>query len=136
MMHVARNNLIRGLLVRSAAATDADAAKADANKALEHATLAAGLQPDVPEMHYQVGVVLMNVGQHMAAAAAYEAVLKLDPSHVGALVNGVHAIGQVRQEDKAAQQRLDKFGKLGVAAGVWLHPMQRPAHCVKTLTSR
>jgi lipoprotein NlpI len=52
-------------------------------QAREHAELSAGLQPDVPEMHYQHGVVLMQQGFHEEAAIAYEQTLKLDPGHRG-----------------------------------------------------
>ena len=53
LLHNARNNLIRGLMRRGTPESQ--------KQALEHANLSAGLQPDVAEMQYQLGVVLMQM---------------------------------------------------------------------------
>ena len=52
LLHAARNNLIRGLMKRGT--------PADHKQALDHAQLSAGLQPEVAEMQYQLGVVQMQ----------------------------------------------------------------------------
>ena len=61
LLHAARNNLIRGLMKRGSAQ--------DRKQALEHAELSAGLQPEVAEMHYQLGVVRMQ--QNMPGPARW-----------------------------------------------------------------
>ena len=71
-----------------------------------------------------------------AAEAAYAAALQLDPSHRGALVNIAHVLGQWPPSDAAARARLLAVGRLGVAAGLWSPPLQRPPHSVKGLDSR
>lgn len=128
LLHAARNNLIRGLIKRGA--------PADLRAAIELAELSAGLQPSVAEMQYQLGVVLMQQGMHERAAAAYEATLRLAPAHRGALINGVHTLGLLPPDDAKARRRLEAVAKLGVAAGAWLHPMQRPPHLVPGLRSK
>ena len=127
-MHAARNNLIRGLMLRGGPHDDANA--------LEHAQVAVKLQPGVAEMHYQLGVVHLQLGQLSDAVGAYEATLRLSPAHVGALVNGVHALCAMPQSDETTRRALSRFSLMGVDAGIWMHPMQRPPHCIKTLRSR
>ena len=127
-MHAARNNLIRGLLQRRTPAALARAA--------EHAELAARLQPEMAEMRYQLGVVYMQSSQLEHAEGAFAATLKLDPTHRGALVNGAHVLGQFPPSDTAACARLLALARLGVAAGVWHHPLQRPPHLVPGLESK
>ena len=128
LLHAARNNLIRGLMKRGS--------PLDLRQALEHAKLSAGLQPQVAEMQYQLGVVMMQQGFHSEAGSAYEATLKLDPGHRGALVNGVHSLGQLPPGDRTARARLDKIAQIGVAAGLWKVAMQRPPHFVHKLRSQ
>jgi len=128
LLHAARNNLIRGLMKRGS--------EQDLKQALEHAKLSAGLQPEVAEMQYQLGVVLMQQGCYSEAASAYEATTRLEPSHGGALVNGVHCLQQMPPGDKLARKRLEKVAQCGVKAGLWITPMQRPPHLVKHLRSQ
>ena len=128
LLHVARNNLIRGLMRRGA--------PRDREKALEHARLSARLQPDVAEMQYQLGVVLMQHDLFSDAGSAYEAALQLEPGHKGALVNGIHCLQQLPPEDRAARKRLDRMAHMGVSSGLWKHAMQRPPHFVPKLTSK
>lgn len=128
LLHSARNNLIRGLMKRGSAA--------DRKSALEHAKLSAGLQPDVAEMQYQLGVVQMQLGMHGAASASFEGALRLDAAHHGAYINGVHCLQQLPPSDKAARRRLEKLAKMGVAHGLWTHHMQRPPHLVRKLRSK
>ena len=150
-MHAARNNLIRALLQRRTPAA--------LTRAAEHAELAARLQPgvspkpkpypkpktkpkpksnrnrnpnpdQVAEMHYQLGVVCMQSSKLARAEAAFAAALQIDPAHRGALVNGAHVLGMFPPSDKAACARLLALARLGVTAGVWRHPLQRPPHLV------
>ena len=134
-MHAARNNLIRALLQRRTPAA--------LTRAAEHAELAARLQPgvspnpkpkpnpdQVAEMHYQLGVVCMQSAKLARAEAAFAAALQIDPAHRGALVNGGHVLGMSPPSDKAACARLLALARLGVTAGVWRHPLQRPPHLV------
>ena len=127
LLHNARNNLIRGLMRRGTEEAE--------RQALEHANLSAGLQPDVAEMHYQLGVVLMQTGKHGEASAAYERTLKLDPHHRGAFVNGVHCLQQFPPGDKAARERLEKVARMAVASGLWSTWLQRPPHLVAGIRS-
>ncbi len=127
-MHAARNNLIRGLMLRGG--------PHDHAHALDHARLAVQHQPGVAEMHYQLGVVHLQLGELSDAVRAYEATLRLSPAHVGALVNGVHALCAMPPGDEASRRALGRFSAMGVDAGIWIHPMQRPPHCIKTLRSR
>lgn len=127
-MHAARNNLIRALLQRRTPAA--------LTRAAEHAELAAKLQPGVAEMHYQLGVVYMQSSKLARAEAAFAAALQIDPAHRGALVNGAHVLGMFPPSDKAACARLLALARLGVTAGVWRHPLQRPPHLVPGLESR
>ena len=120
-LHSARNNLIRGLLKRATAASFA--------AALAHAEASAELQPDAAEMRYQLGVVRMHCNDLDAAADAYEGTLEIDASHVGALVNGAHVLAQLAADGDARQRaRLLRVARLGVAAGLWAHELQRPPH--------
>ena len=128
LLHNARNNLIRGLMRRGTPESQ--------KQALEHANLSAGLQPDVAEMQYQLGVVLMQMSRHAEASAAYERTLKLDPNHRGAFVNGVHCIQLLPPGDKAARKKLEKVARMAVAAGMWATWMQRPPHFVPALRSQ
>ena len=128
LLHAARNNLIRGLMRRGS--------KEDMRQALEHARLAAGLQPEIAEMQYQLGVVLMQQQLWDQSAAAYEATIKLQPNHMGAFVNGVHALQQMPPADHVARRRLERFAKLGVKVGLWAHWQQRPPHLMPRLRSQ
>ena len=120
-LHSARNNLIRGLLKRATPASFA--------AALAHAEASAELQPDAAEMRYQLGVVRMHCNDLDAAADAYEGTLEIDASHVGALVNGAHVLAQLAADGDACQRaRLLRVARLGVAAGLWAHELQRPPH--------
>ena len=120
-LHSARNNLIRGLLKRATPASFA--------AALAHAEASAELQPDAAEMRYQLGVVRMHCNDLDAAADAYEGTLEIDASHVGALVNGAHVLAQLAADGDARQRaRLLRVARLGVAAGLWAHELQRPPH--------
>jgi tetratricopeptide (TPR) repeat protein len=49
--------------------------------------ICAGLEPDRPEVHYNLGVVLQRMGSYEAAARAFEEALLLDPGYVDANVN-------------------------------------------------
>lgn len=49
--------------------------------------ICAGLGPDRPEVHYNLGVVLHRMGSYEAAARAFEEALLLDPGYVDANVN-------------------------------------------------
>ena len=122
LLHAARNNLIRGLMRRGQ--------PADLKQALEHAKLAAGLQPDLAEMQYQLGVVQMQQAVYSEAAAAFEAALRLEATHRGALINGIHCLQLLPPADRKGRERLEKMALMGVAAGLWRHPMQRPPHLV------
>ncbi|KOO24087.1 peptide-aspartate beta-dioxygenase [Chrysochromulina tobinii] len=128
LLHAARNNLIRGLMRRGK--------PADLKQALEHAKLAAGLQPDLAEMQYQLGVVQMQQAVYSEAAAAFEAALRLEATHRGALINGIHCLQLLPPADRKGRERLEKMAHLGVAAGLWRHPMQRPPHLVPQLASK
>ena len=157
MMHAARNNLIRGYVQRgTVAAGEGEGGTGDGGgdrdaeeearacrdreeamaKAVEHAQLAAGLQPTVAEMQYQLGVVQMRAGNKGGAIDAYEATLCFDPTHRGALVNGAHVLGQFAPTDDAARQRLARIARMGVSAGLWTHELQRPPHLVAGLEAR
>jgi len=81
-------------------------------------------------MHYQLGVVCMQSAKLARAEAAFAAALQIDPAHRGALVNGAHVLGMFPPSDKAACARLLALARLGVTAGVWRHPLQRPPHLV------
>lgn len=121
LLHAARNNLIRGLMRRGA--------QADLKSALEHAKLSAGLQPEVAEMQYQLGVVMMQQKLFSEGGSAYEAALRLDPGHRGALVNGIHCLQQLPPDNKPGRKRLEKMAQKGVAAGARrrrLEPGSRP----------
>ena len=87
-------------------------------------------------MHYQLGVVCMQSAKLARAEAAFAAALQIDPAHRGALVNGAHVLGMFPPSDKAACARLRALARLGVAAGVWRYPLQRPPHLVPGLESR
>ena len=128
LLHAARNNLIRGLMRRGSAK--------DRTKALEHANLSAGLQPEVAEMQYQLGVVQMQLKMPKEAAGSYEMALKLEPTHAGALVNGVHCLQMLPPGDQVARARLRKLAEHGVRAGLWNNWMQRPPHTVAGLRSQ
>jgi aspartate beta-hydroxylase len=128
LLHAARNNLIRGLMRRGGAN--------DLKQALEHAELSAGFQPGVAEMQYQLGVVRMQQGLWATASNAYEEALRLDPSHRGAYINGVHSLQQMPVGDKSARKRLEKIAKMGVQRGVWGKWQQRPPHLVPRLRSQ
>ena len=111
----ARNNLIRGLMRRGAR----DECQQDLERALEHAKLSAGLQPEVAEMQYQLGVVLMQQNRFHEAALAYETTLKMQAGHRGALVNGIHCLQQLPPSDKSARKRLKEIAQAGVQAALW-----------------
>ena len=70
------------------------------------------------------------------AGGAFEAALGLEPKHIGAMVNGVHCLQQLRPDDQHARRRLAKVAQAGVAAGLWNHPMQRPPHMMTKLRSQ
>ena len=78
----------------------------------------------------------MQQHQHSEAGSAFEAALRLDPKHAGAMVNGIHCLQQLPPGDQAARRRLEHVAGLGVAAGLWITPLQRPPHMVHRLTSR
>ena len=128
LLHPARKNLIRSLMKRGRAD--------DARQAKEQAELSVGLQPGDPEIHYQYGVVLMQQGLFDEAALAYESTLRLEPTHRGAIVNGVHSLQQFAPDDKNARMRLMRVAEQGVQAGLYMHPMQRCPHLVRGLTSK
>ena len=128
MLHAARINLIRGLMRREG--------PNDQQRCLEHAERAVELQPHEPEPLYTLGVARMQVGLNEAAACAYESCLKLRPDHKGALVNGLHALGQLPPGQASVQKRILKIGRLGVSVGLWINAMQRPPHLIKHLTSK
>ena len=129
LLHNARNNLIRGLMRRGS--------PQDLKSAIEHANLSAGLQPEVAEMQYQLGVVLMQQHKWDEAAAAYERTLQLDARHHGAYINGVHSIQQIADgNDKGARKRLEKLARMGVKQGLWQTWWQRPPHLLPGLRSQ
>jgi len=49
--------------------------------------ICAGLEPDRPEVHYNLGVILHRMGSYEAAARAFEEALLLDPGYVDANFN-------------------------------------------------
>ena len=87
-------------------------------------------------MQYQLGVVLMQQGRPAEAASAYEETLRMEPSHHGALVNGVHTLQQLPPDEAATRRRIEKVAKMGVKAGLWRHWMQRPPHLLPGLRSQ
>ncbi|GGF66970.1 hypothetical protein GCM10007301_28250 [Azorhizobium oxalatiphilum] len=54
--------------------------------------IAATLKPDVPALHANLGLLLLDKRRHRDAIDALNRALKLDPNHTGALINlgGVH----------------------------------------------
>eukprot|EP00966_Prymnesium_polylepis_P231378 5354068-Prymnesium_polylepis.1 len=60
-----------------------------AEKALARAKENVEMQPQLAEPLYTLGVVQMQAGHNEDAVTSYETCLKIDPTHVGALVNGV-----------------------------------------------
>ena len=128
LLHAARNNLIRGLMKRGS--------PQDLKQALEHAKLSAGLQPEVAEMQYQLGVVLMRQNKHAEAAAAYERTLQLDGQHRGAFVNGIHCLQLMPPNDRAARKKLERMARMAVGIGMWTNWLQRPPHIIHRLRSQ
>jgi aspartate beta-hydroxylase len=70
------------------------------------------------------------------ASAAYERTLKLDPTHRGALVNGVHCIQMLPPTSPANRKKLERVSRMGVAAGLWTTWLQRPPHLLPGLRSQ
>lgn len=129
-MTVAYVNLIRALLAR--------ARPGDHDRALHLGCTSAAAQPGAAEPQYTVGVILMQMGRTREAAGAFEKTLQIDPTHHGALVNGAHTLTALFSEvssaaAKSVRSRVLSLGRLGVAAGLWEDPHQRPPCFVRNL---
>jgi aspartate beta-hydroxylase len=123
-------NLIRALLAR--------AHPGDLDRALALGSANAAAQPGAAEPQYSVGVILMQMGRTRDAAKAFEKALHIDPAHHGALVNGAHTLtalfaDEPRTTVNVLRRRIMSVGRLGVAAGLWEDPQQRPPCLVRNL---
>ena len=128
-MTVAYTNLIRALLARRGSG--------DQERALELALEDSAARPAVAEPRYNVGVILMQLGRTAQAATAFEETLQIDPTHHGALINGAHTLtalyAEAHRSAAELNRRIEALGRLGVAAGVWENPYQRPPCFIRNL---
>jgi aspartate beta-hydroxylase len=108
---------------------------AQASVQLQQLNMAKAQQQEAQEQA-QNPVVQMQQAVYSEAAAAFEAALRLEATHRGALINGIHCLQLLPPADRKGRERLEKMAHLGVAAGLWRHPMQRPPHLVPQLASK
>jgi len=78
--------------------------RGEPEQALELFSRASALDPDLPELHNNIGVTLQDLGRHQEAAASYRRALALRPAYCEASCNLANTLGSLGRSAEALEQ--------------------------------